>query len=68
MEAYYLFPEVKRTNLRVRRIYRTGKSVAITLPPDWLRGNDLGPGDEVEIRYDGEIHIRPKRREGETDE
>ena len=55
-------------NLRVRRIYRTGKSVAITLPPDWLRGNRLEPGDEVEIRYNGEIHIRPKPREGEPDE
>lgn len=52
-------------NLRIRRIYRTGKSVAITLPPDWLRGNDLGPGDEVEIWYDGDIIVRAKNREAE---
>ena len=49
-------------NLRVRRIYRTGKSIAITLPPDWLRGNDLGPGDEIEIWYDGEIRIRKRAK------
>jgi len=52
-------------NLRIRRIYRTGRSVAVTLPQDWLRGNGLRPGDEVEIRYDGEVHIRPRRCEGE---
>ncbi len=51
-------------NLRERRIFRTGRSVVIVLPPDWLRGNALGPGDQVEIWYDGEVHIRPKRKEG----
>ncbi len=52
-------------NLRERRIFRTGRSVGIVLPPDWLRGNGLAPGDQVEIWYDGEIHVRPKRREKE---
>ena len=49
-------------NLRVRRIYRTGGSVGISLPPDWLLGNSLEPGDQVEIWYNGEVHVRPKRK------
>lgn len=49
-------------NLRERRIFRTGRSVGIVLPQDWLRGNGLGPGDQVEVWYDGEIHVRPKRK------
>jgi len=56
-------------NLRIRRIYTSGKATVVTLPPDWLRGNNLGPGDQVEIRYDGEVHIRPVKepREAEPD-
>lgn len=53
-------------NLRERRIFRTGRSIGIVLPPDWLKGNDLGPGDQVEIWYNGEIHVRPKRKDKEV--
>ena len=50
-------------SLRVRKIRRTGDSLSVGLPPDWLRYNKLEPGDEVEVEYDGEIRIRPKRQE-----
>lgn len=55
-------------NLRERRIFRTGRSIGIVLPPDWLKGNKLGPGDKVEIWYNGEIHVRPKRKEKEVED
>ena len=55
-------------NLRIRKIRVTGGSLSVGLPPDWLRYNKLGPGDEVEIVYDGEIRIRPKLLEAEPDE
>jgi len=55
-------------SLRVRKIRKTGDSVSVGLPQDWLRYNKLAPGDEVEIEYDGEVRIRPKRPEGEPDE
>jgi len=54
-------------SLRVRKIRKTGDSVSVGLPQDWLRYNKLGPGDEVEIVYDGDIRIRPKRQEGDSD-
>ena len=50
-------------NLRIRRIYTSGRAAVVSLPADWLRGNSLAPGDQVEVRYDGEVHIRPKKRE-----
>ena len=55
-------------NLRIRKIRLTGGSLSVGLPPDWLRYHKLGPGDEVEIVYDGEVRVRPKKREGEPDE
>jgi len=55
-------------NIRVRKINRSGKQPVIGLPPDWLRGNDLDIGDEVEIRYDGEVHIRPHKPEAKPGE
>ncbi|MGQ9588542.1 MAG: AbrB/MazE/SpoVT family DNA-binding domain-containing protein [Thermoplasmata archaeon] len=49
-------------NLRYRKVFRSGDSVCVALPQDWLRGNQIGPGDEVEIRYNGDVRVRPKRR------
>jgi len=41
--------------------------MSVGLPQDWLRYNKLGPGDEVEIVYDGEIRIRPRRNGDESE-
>lgn len=49
-------------NLRIRRVFRDGGSLVVALPADWLRGQGIAAGDEVEIWYDGEIRIRPRHR------
>jgi len=46
-------------NLRHSKPFRNGTSLAVILPADWVRGNSIGPGDEVEIAYDGVVRIRP---------
>jgi antitoxin component of MazEF toxin-antitoxin module len=47
-----------------RMIYRVGKSsLAITLPQNWLRYFGLGAGDKVEITANGELTIRPGKRQ-----
>ncbi len=48
-------------------------SVVVVLPRDWARGNEIGPGDEVEITYDGSnVNIRragsPPKESGEVKE
>ena len=55
--------------LETRRIYVAGRSLAITLPPGWLRYLGLRAGDRVEVVVDEDIVIRPiqtvKRDESE---
>ena len=47
-----------------RMIYRVGKSsLAITLPPNWLRFFGLTAGDTVEITGNGDLTIRPRNRQ-----
>ena len=51
--------------LEERMIYKVGKSsLAITLPRGWLRYLGLQPGDKVEIEVNGELTIRPLKRQG----
>jgi antitoxin component of MazEF toxin-antitoxin module len=45
-----------------RKIHSTGGSLAVTLPPGWLRYFKLMAGDEVEIIANGELLIRPVKR------
>jgi antitoxin component of MazEF toxin-antitoxin module len=45
-------------NLRRARPFRNGSSLAVILPADWVRGNGVEPGDEVELAYDGIVRIR----------
>ncbi len=49
------------TNKRFGKVVKLGRSMAVVLPRDWTRGNDLAPGDEIEIWYDGEVRVRPKK-------
>jgi hypothetical protein len=44
-----------------KRVFRSGGSVVLPLPPDWLLGHGLGPGDEVEVTYDEIVRVRPIR-------
>jgi len=50
--------------LEERMVYRVGKSsLAITLPQSWLRYFGLKPGDKVEVIGNGELTIRPRKRQ-----
>jgi antitoxin component of MazEF toxin-antitoxin module len=47
-----------------RMIYRVGKSsLAITLPQNWLRYFGLVAGDTVEVTGNGDLTIRPSKRQ-----
>jgi sugar/nucleoside kinase (ribokinase family)/antitoxin component of MazEF toxin-antitoxin module len=52
-----------------RKITRTGpKSVTITLPPEWLKENDLSPGDEIEILPENKhLLIKPTDSKKDTE-
>jgi antitoxin component of MazEF toxin-antitoxin module len=49
-------------------VWRTGGSVVVAVPPDWLEGEEVEPGDEVEILYDGVIVIATKEAVGRARE
>ena len=47
---------------RIRKILKTGGSLAVVLPRDWVEGNGLEAGSTVEISYDGaEVRVRARR-------
>ena len=47
-------------NMATRKIRKTGGSLSVALPKDWVAGNDLAPGDRVRLDYDGSrIVVRP---------
>jgi len=50
--------------LRSRKIVCVGDSLAVTLPPDWLRWNRLKAGDTVELTFNGVVKIRPVGKGG----
>ncbi len=50
--------------LEERMIYRVGKSsLAITLPQNWLKFFGLSAGDTVEVTGNGDLTIRPRKRQ-----
>lgn len=56
--------------LETRKIHAAGRSLAITLPPGWLRYLGLKAGDQVEVVVDEDIVIKaiptPMRDESEV--
>ena len=47
-----------------RMIYRVGKSsLAITLPQNWLKYFGLTAGDSVQVTGNGDLTIRPHKRQ-----
>jgi antitoxin component of MazEF toxin-antitoxin module len=56
------------SNRRNAKAVRVGKSLAVILPADWVRGHDLGPGDPLTVEYDGRVSVRavPKEEEAEN--
>lgn len=55
------------TNKRVGKVVNMGRSMGLVLPKDWTAGNDLHPGDSVEIAYDGVVRVRPIRKVAASD-
>jgi antitoxin component of MazEF toxin-antitoxin module len=53
---------------RVAKVRRVGPaSLAVVIPKDWCRGNEIEQGDLVVVRYNGEIRIRPLQKVAGTD-
>ena len=46
-----------------RKIIRVGNSLAVTIPPAWLRFFNLTEKDEVTVLSDGDIVIKPIKKE-----
>ena len=42
---------VKEVKVSKRRIFKSGDSIVVTLPVDWVKENGLQPGDEVVVVY-----------------
>jgi antitoxin component of MazEF toxin-antitoxin module len=52
---------------RVAKVRRVGPaSLAVVIPKDWCRGNEIEQGDLVVVRYNGEIRIHPLPKHGAT--
>jgi hypothetical protein len=34
---------------------RVGNSLVVVLPKDWTRGQEIGPGDILDVVYDGVV-------------
>ena len=58
-QLFHPFPNPFLVNVRHAKSFRNGTSLALILPADWVRGNDLRPGDKVELAYDDVVHVRP---------
>jgi hypothetical protein len=43
---------------REGRAIRLNRSMVAVLPKDWVRWNEIEPGDRLDIVYDGEVRVR----------
>jgi len=50
-----------------RKLFTTGDSLAVTLPKPWVNYFRLKAGDSVEVIANGEVVIRIKKSEENTD-
>jgi antitoxin component of MazEF toxin-antitoxin module len=56
-------------SLEERKIYKVGKSsMVITLPRGWLKYFGLKAGDSVELTINGDLKIRPCKRQENVEE
>jgi len=46
-----------------RTLIKLADSTVICIPPDWLRGEGLVPGDKVEVVYGDVLTVRPSKKE-----
>ncbi len=47
---------------REGRAIRSNRSMVVVLPKDWVRWNEIEPGDLLEIVYDGEVLVRSTKK------
>ena len=43
----------------VRKLFKIGDSIAVTIPPEFLKAHEIGVGTQVEILYNNAIIIKP---------
>jgi antitoxin component of MazEF toxin-antitoxin module len=48
-----------RIKTKVRKAIGAGGSLLVTLPKEFCKRNDLGPGSELAMIFDHELVIRP---------
>ncbi|MDD4986513.1 MAG: AbrB/MazE/SpoVT family DNA-binding domain-containing protein [Dehalococcoidales bacterium] len=48
-----------------RSLFKTGESLAVTLPKAWIKYFHLKAGDQVEIVVGEDLAIRAKKRQSE---
>jgi hypothetical protein len=47
---------------------RVGNSIVVVLPKDWTRGQEIGPGDTLDVAYNGIVEFSvPDTEGGEED-
>jgi hypothetical protein len=44
------------------------RSIAAVLPRDWVRWNEIEPGDLLEIEYDGQVQISAVKKSASASE
>ena len=44
--------------VRKSKVFQQGSSLAVVLPADWVRGNDVRAGDIAEVSYAKNVVIR----------
>jgi len=50
-------------SIEKRTIIRVGGSLAVTIPPGWLKNKDLKEGDEILVVADNELTINKLTKE-----
>jgi antitoxin component of MazEF toxin-antitoxin module len=46
-----------------RVLFEIGKSLAITLPKEYIEAHGLKPGDVVDVYFNEVVHVEPVRKE-----
>jgi len=47
----------------IRRVFRIGDSLAITLPPEFVKEHGLKGGEKLEVLFDSVLKAKPVRPE-----
>jgi hypothetical protein len=53
----------KNGGLGIRKIYRLGHSAVVSIPHEYLTSRGIKPGDEVFLRWNGDLLVSPLSKE-----